>query len=197
MHFRCVFTLLKWLCAGRIRLGWAHDILLLHITCSCIFMHTFLTFSIFLYIDCVWCFSTCLSLFLSLSLLLSVSCSMAPKWKSTPSRNPLCSRASSSSDPTLYCLVGEKIIKEKFLWFVFCLYDIIMLTLSNRWFRDFESITEFLDCLHCGQIFICWSNITLKIPQSCLVLFYYRWNFFLRRRQWFKVFDSMCCDCVY
>ena len=36
--------------------------LLLHITCSCIFMHTYLTFSIFLYIDCDWCFSASLSL---------------------------------------------------------------------------------------------------------------------------------------
>ena len=40
--------------------------LLLHITCSCIFMHTYLTFSIFFYIDCVWCFSACFSLPLSL-----------------------------------------------------------------------------------------------------------------------------------
>ena len=40
--------------------------LLLHITCSCIFMHTYLTFSIFLYIDCVWCFFACFSLLLSL-----------------------------------------------------------------------------------------------------------------------------------
>ena len=41
--------------------------LLLHFTCSCIFIHTYLTFSIFLYIDCDWCFSACLSLSLSLS----------------------------------------------------------------------------------------------------------------------------------
>jgi len=36
--------------------------LLLHITCSCIFIHTYLTFSIFLYINCDWCFFACLSL---------------------------------------------------------------------------------------------------------------------------------------
>ena len=49
-------------------LDWAKPILflLLHITCSCIFMHTYLTFSIFLYIDCIWCFSACFSLPLSL-----------------------------------------------------------------------------------------------------------------------------------
>ena len=40
--------------------------LILYITCSCIFMHTYLTFSISLYIDCVWCFSMCFSLPLSL-----------------------------------------------------------------------------------------------------------------------------------
>ena len=51
-------------------------LLLLHITCSCIFMHTFFTFSIFLYIELYWDFSDCL--FLPLSLLLSVSCVMAP-----------------------------------------------------------------------------------------------------------------------
>ena len=46
--------------------------LLLHITCSCIFMHTYLTFSIFLYIDCDWCFSLSLSLSLSLSQLVAL-----------------------------------------------------------------------------------------------------------------------------
>ena len=75
----------------------------LHITCSCIFMHTYLTFSIFLYIDCVWCFYVCVCVCVCLSLSLSlvyVSCVMAPKRKSTPSRNPLCFEASTSSDPT-------------------------------------------------------------------------------------------------
>ena len=37
---------------------------------------------------------------LSLSLSLALVCSMAPKCKSTPSQNPLCSGASSSFDPT-------------------------------------------------------------------------------------------------
>ena len=68
----------------------------LHITCSCIFMHTYLQVLIFLYILSYWCFSDCLSLFLVLV------CTMAPKRKSTPSQNPLRFRAStsSSSDPT-------------------------------------------------------------------------------------------------
>ena len=90
--------LLCWNDCVLVGLDWAEPMmfLLLHITCSCIFMHTYLTFSIFLYIDCDWCFFACLYL----SLLLSVSCSMAPKRKSTPSRNPFRSRASFSSDPT-------------------------------------------------------------------------------------------------
>ena len=46
--------------------------LLLHITCSCIFMHTYFTFSMYFYIDCVWCVSTCFSLPLSLSLLFTL-----------------------------------------------------------------------------------------------------------------------------
>ena len=56
-------------------LDWAEPMLflLLHITCSCIFMHTYLTFSIFLYIDCIWCFSVCFSLPLSLLFMLVAS----------------------------------------------------------------------------------------------------------------------------
>ena len=73
-------------------------ILLLHVTCSCIFMHTSFTFNIFLYIWTVWDFSECF--FLPPHSLVYVSASMAPKRKPAPSQNPLCSKASSSSDPT-------------------------------------------------------------------------------------------------
>ena len=59
----------------------------LHVTCSCIFMHTYHTFSIFLYIWTVWSFSDCL--FLPPLSPIYVSASMAPKHKSTPSQNPL------------------------------------------------------------------------------------------------------------
>ena len=92
--------LLCWNDCVLVGLDWVEPMmfLLLHITCLCIFMYTYLTFSIFLYIDCDWCFSACLSL--SFSLILLVSCSMAPKWKSTPSRNPLRFKAFSFSDPT-------------------------------------------------------------------------------------------------
>ena len=71
--------------------------LLLHITCLCIFMHTYFTFSIFLYIDCIGTFAACL--FLSLSLVY-ISCVVAFKCKSTSSWNPLRFGASTSSDPT-------------------------------------------------------------------------------------------------
>ena len=97
MHFRCMFTLLNWLCAGRIGLGWAYDVftiayhMLMH-------FHAYVLYILYILIYWLyWCFSMCLSL----SLLLSVSCSMAPKRKSTPSRNLFHSRASSSfSSPT-------------------------------------------------------------------------------------------------
>ena len=69
--------LLCWNDCVLVRLDWAKPMmfLLFHITRSCIFMHTYLTFSIFLYIDCDWCFSASLSL--SPSPLFSVSCPMA------------------------------------------------------------------------------------------------------------------------
>ena len=62
-------------------------------------MHTYLHFFIFLYIDMFGAFLL-VSLSPSLSLSLLVSCFLAPKQISTPSQNPLCSGASSSSDPT-------------------------------------------------------------------------------------------------
>ena len=69
---------------------------LLHITCSCIFHAYIPSFISILILICVGAF---LRVFF-LSLFLSVSCSMAPKWKSTPSQNPLHSGASSSSPST-------------------------------------------------------------------------------------------------
>ena len=85
------------LCAVRFRLGWAHDFFCLHVTCSCIFMHMYLHFFIFQYIDVFGAFQR---VSLSPSLFLLVSCFMPPKRKSTPSQNPLRFRPSSSSDPT-------------------------------------------------------------------------------------------------
>ena len=78
-------------------LDWAKPMmfLMLHVTCSCI-SHAYVPsiISIF-YIDlCLVLF--CFSLSLSLS---HVSCSIAPKQKSTPSRHHLCFVASSSSSP--------------------------------------------------------------------------------------------------
>ena len=67
------------------------------------FMHSLcIRTSFFYHFDnnCVWCFFACLSLSPFLSLFLALVCSMTPKCKSTPSRNPLHSRASSSSSPS-------------------------------------------------------------------------------------------------
>ena len=70
----------------------------LHVTCLCIFMHTYFQV-LYSYILSCWYFSNCL--FLSLSLFLALVYSMAPKRKSTLSQNPLRFGAStSSSDPT-------------------------------------------------------------------------------------------------
>ena len=62
-------------------------------------MHMYLLFNIFDIIDVAWDFSDCSSLFLPLFLFMLVVF-MAPKRKSTPSRNPLRFGASSSSDPS-------------------------------------------------------------------------------------------------
>ena len=69
-----------------------------HVTCPCIPHAYVLIFNI------LAIFEMCLEIFwLSLSspsLLFTLVVSMAPKCKSTPSQNPLCSGASSSFDPT-------------------------------------------------------------------------------------------------
>ena len=97
MHDSCVFTLLNWLCASRIELGWAHAVftityrMLMH-------FHAYILYILYILIYWLyWCFSVCL--FLSLSLVY-ISCVMAPKRKSTPSQNPFHFEASTSSDPS-------------------------------------------------------------------------------------------------
>ena len=93
--FRCMFTLL--LCCVLVGLDWAElmILILLHVTFSCIF-HAYVPFFSYFDIDVVWYSSACLSLFL----FLSDSLRMVPKRKTTPSQNPLHSKASSSSDST-------------------------------------------------------------------------------------------------
>ena len=61
-------------------------------------MHMYSIFNILAIFEMCWDFSDCL--FLSLSFLFTLVVSMAPKRKSAPSWNPLCSGASSSSNPT-------------------------------------------------------------------------------------------------
>ena len=76
MHFRCVFTLL--LCCVQVGLDWAEPTmhLYLHVTCSCIFMHTYLQFFIFWYIFLLVLFW--LSLYFPLSLFLVWAASWHP-----------------------------------------------------------------------------------------------------------------------
>ena len=85
------------LCASRIGLGWAHDVFTLHVACSRI-IHAFARlFTYSYYCELCWSFSDCF--FLSpLYLLVTLVVSMAPKHKSTSTRNPLHSGASTSPD---------------------------------------------------------------------------------------------------
>ena len=77
-----------------------------HFSCICTFIYLYFD------IDLCWCFSACL--FLSPFLFLSVSCSMAPKWKSTPSQNPLHSRASSSDSTSSHVRFHDEKAKLDF-----------------------------------------------------------------------------------
>ena len=94
MQYRCVISLLE--PCVLVGLDWVEPMIFLqlHVTCSCIFHAYVPFFSFFLILLLIGNF-----LLLSLSLFLESLC-MAPKHKSTPSGNPLCSGASSSSDPT-------------------------------------------------------------------------------------------------
>ena len=97
MHDSCVFTLLNWLCAGRIGWGWAHDVYTIayHML---MYSHAYVLYILYILIYWLyWCFFACL--FLPLSLVY-VSCVMASNRKSTPSRNPLRSGTSTSFNPT-------------------------------------------------------------------------------------------------
>ena len=98
MHFRCVFYMLK--SYVLIGLDWAEPMMLFCCMSHghAFFMHTYLSFLSFLLFVNLFCVS--LSLSLSLSLFLSDSLRMTPKRKTTPSRNPLHSEASSSFDST-------------------------------------------------------------------------------------------------
>ena len=72
---------------------------LLHVTCSCISHAYVLYFSIYLlYLNYFQAFL--IVSFFPFSILFTLVVSMTPKHKSTPTRNPLCSDASSSSDST-------------------------------------------------------------------------------------------------
>ena len=91
--------MLNCLCAGRFGLGWAHNAF--YFACH-MFMHFHACVP---YIQYISIYLNCLELFwLSLSspplFSFTLVMSIEPKRKSTPSQNPLCSGASSSSDPT-------------------------------------------------------------------------------------------------
>jgi len=114
--YMCAYYV-KMLCVGRIGLGWTHDVFTIachiftHFSCICTFIYFYFYFDI----DLCCCFSACLSF--SPFFFLSVSCSMAPKRKSTPSRNSLHSEASSSfsladSTPSYIWFRDDKACKD-------------------------------------------------------------------------------------
>ena len=124
-------------CAVKFGLGWAHDVF--KFACH-MFMHTYLHFFIFLYIDV---FGAFLHVSLSPSLFLLVSCIMEPKWKSTPSQNPLCSRASSSSDHTpphvQFCDDTGHPLSERTFWRTFV--DKAFIQNAKSSYRNFLILT--------------------------------------------------------
>ena len=65
MHFRCVFTLLKWLCASRIRLGWAYVVFTITYP---MLMHFHAYVPYILYILIYWLYLVLFYVFLSLPL---------------------------------------------------------------------------------------------------------------------------------
>ena len=90
----------NWLCAGRIGLGWVHDefsiAFHMFMHSPCIRTLNSIYFDIFELLEIFQIVSLSLSLYFLFTLVMS----MAPKCKSTLSRNPFYSGASSSSDPT-------------------------------------------------------------------------------------------------
>ena len=88
------------LCAGRFGLGWAYDAIIF--ACH-MFMHFHAYVPSIFYISIYLVVGTFLIVFLSFFLSFSpsyISCVMAPKHKSTPSRNSLRSRVSSFFSPS-------------------------------------------------------------------------------------------------
>ena len=75
MHFRCVFTLLNWVFAGRIELGWAHDVFTIAYQ---MFMHFHAYIPYILYILIYWLYLVLFCVFLSL--LLSLLFTLVALW---------------------------------------------------------------------------------------------------------------------
>ena len=132
----CVYFVAM-MCAVKFGLGWAHDVF--KFACH-MFIHTYLHFFIFLYIDV---FGAFLHVSLSPSLFLLVSCIMAPKWKSTPSQNPLRSGASSSSDHTpphvQFCDDTGHPLSERTFWRTFV--DKAFIQNAKSSYRNFLILT--------------------------------------------------------
>ena len=99
MHYRCVFTLLKWLCARRIGLAWARDVftiayhMLMH-------FHAYIPYILYILIYWLYLVLFCVFLSLPLSLLFTLVALWHLNVNLLRSENPLHSGSSTSSNPT-------------------------------------------------------------------------------------------------
>ena len=146
--------MLNYLCVGSFGLGWAHDFfyfarhMLMH-------FHAYIPSIqyISIYLNCLELFWLSLSSPSLFSFTLVVS--MAPKCKSIPSQNPLCSGASSSSDPTpshiqFHDEDARKDFSKNFSWWG------VHLELRRHWPTQFHSQSGLgVTVWHPGHISIC------------------------------------------
>ena len=100
---RCVFTLLQ--TCVLVGLDWVKPMmqLLLHVTCSCIPMHTYFLFNTFWYYFAAWDFSDCL--FLPLSFLFALVCFYGTQMQIYLISKPSSFWGSTSSNPTHFSIL--------------------------------------------------------------------------------------------
>ena len=135
----CVYFVAM-MCANRFGLGWAHDAfyVVYHML-----KHFHVYVPSFIFILILICVGAFLHVSFFLSLFLLVSSSMAPKWKSTPSQNPLRSGASSSSDHTpphvQFCDDTGHPLSERTFWRTFV--DKAFIRNAKSSYRNFLILT--------------------------------------------------------
>ena len=119
LHFFCIFTMFHafrcvfyvgTLCVGRFGLGWALDEIF--VTCHMIMHYSCIRSFHFLFVTFCWLVLFCLSSFLFLSFL-DILC-MAPKHKTTTSRNPFHFKASSFDSTPFHVRFRDEKARQDF-----------------------------------------------------------------------------------